>query len=162
ADIRLVHVSTDCVFSGRRGRYTEDDAPDPVDVYGMSKLLGEVREAPAVTLRTSIIGLEPAGRACGLVEWFLAAGRRGGRDARPDQRRGQVNGYRRAIYTGVTTMEFSRLVDRLLTKHEELNGLWHVAAPEQITKHDLLARLADRLRRGGRQVAEVAAVDGPA
>jgi dTDP-4-dehydrorhamnose reductase len=157
ADIRLVHVSTDCVFSGRRGRYTEDDEPDPVDVYGMSKLLGEVRDAPALTLRTSIIGLEPAGRASGLVEWFLAQCRPG-----TGQGRSQVSGYRRAIYTGFTTMEFARLVDRVLTKHAELTGLWHVATPEQISKHDLLVRLADRLRRDGRQVAEVAAVDGPA
>ncbi|ADP78138.1 SDR family oxidoreductase [Pseudofrankia inefficax] len=151
AGVRMVHVSSDCVFSGRRGRYTEDDQPDPVDVYGMSKLLGEIREAPVVTLRTSIIGLEPAGRGSGLVEWFLA-------------QTGQVSGYRRAIYTGLTTMEFARVVDRLLTKHEDLTGLWHVATAEAITKHELLTRLADRLRRAGgsRAVAEVVAAEGPA
>jgi dTDP-4-dehydrorhamnose reductase len=161
ADIRLVHVSTDCVFSGRRGRYTEDDQPDPVDVYGMSKLLGELREPPALTLRTSIIGLEPAvpagspagGRGSaggrGLVDWYLAQS-------------GPVSGYRRAVYTGLTTMELARLVDRILTKHADLTGLWHVAAPEPITKYDLLARLAEKLRRAGRAVADVAAADGPA
>ncbi|OHV39958.1 MULTISPECIES: dTDP-4-dehydrorhamnose reductase family protein [Pseudofrankia] len=148
ANIRLVHVSTDCVFSGRRGRYTEDDQPDPVDVYGMSKLLGEVREAPALTLRTSIIGLELAGRASGLVEWFLG-------------RSGQVSGYQRAVYTGLTTMEIARLLDRILTKHEDLTGLWHVAAPEPITKFDLLVRLSERLRAAGRPAAEVVAIDGP-
>jgi dTDP-4-dehydrorhamnose reductase len=148
ADIRLVHISTDCVFSGRRGRYTEDDQPDPVDIYGMSKLLGEVRQAPALTLRTSIIGLELAGRASGLVEWFLG-------------RRGQVSGYRRAIYTGLTTMEIGRLVDRILTKHDDLTGLWHVAAPEPITKLDLLRALSDRLRAAGRPTAEVVPADGP-
>jgi len=148
AGIRLVHISTDCVFSGRRGRYTEDDQPDPVDVYGMSKLLGEVREAPALTLRTSIIGLELAGRANGLIEWFLG-------------RSGQISGYRRAVYTGLTTMEIARLLDRILTKHEDLTGLWHVAASEPITKLDLLVRLSDRLRAAGRPVAEVVAADGP-
>jgi dTDP-4-dehydrorhamnose reductase len=143
------------VFSGRRGQYTEDDQPDPVDVYGMSKLLGEVREVPALTLRMSIIGLDArprlrrAAAGAGLVEWYLAQS-------------GPVPGYRRAIYTGVTTMELARLVDRVLTKHEELSGLWHVAAPEPISKHDLLARLAERLRRGGRTVADVTAADGPA
>jgi len=151
AGIRMLHVSTDCVFSGRRGRYTEDDAPDPVDVHGMSKLLGEIHEAPAVTLRTSILGLAPVGRRTGLVEWFLAQS-------------GQVSGHRRAIYTGLTTMELARVVDRLLTKHEDLTGLWHVAMPEAISKHDLLTRLADRLRRAGedRQIAEVVPADGPA
>ncbi|MDT3443964.1 MULTISPECIES: sugar nucleotide-binding protein [unclassified Pseudofrankia] len=149
AAVRLVHISTACVFSGRRGRYTEDDQPDPVDVHGMSKLLGEVREAPAVTLRTSIIGLEPAGRSNGLVEWFLS-------------QRGRVPGNRRATCTGLTTVELSRLVDRVLVKHEDLAGLWHVATSEAITEYDLLVRLADRLRRAGRAVAEVVAVDGPA
>jgi dTDP-4-dehydrorhamnose reductase len=132
-EIRLVHVSTDCVFSGRRGRYTEDDPPDPVDVYGMSKLLGEVRDVPAITLRTSIIGLEPAGAATGLIEWFL-------------RQTGRVPGYRQAIYSGLTTMEFSRVVDRILTKHEDLSGLWHVAA-EPVTKYDLLTALAERMGR---------------
>lgn len=141
--IRLVHVSTDCVFSGRRGRYTEDDPPDPVDVYGMSKLLGEVGEWPAVTLRTSIVGLEQAGGAGqsapnGLVEWFLSC-------------TGQIPGYRRAIYSGLTTMELSRVVDRVFTNHSDLAGLWHVAA-EPITKYDLLTRLCDRLGRTDVQV----------
>jgi len=149
ADIRLVHIGTAWVFSGRRGRYTEDDQPDPADVHGMSKLLGEVREPPALTLRTSIIGLELAGRAGGLVEGFLAG-------------RGQVPGNRRAIWAPLTTRELSGLVGRVLTKHEELTGLWHVATPTAVAEYDLLARLADRLRRAGRAVAEVVAADGPA
>ncbi len=148
AAVRLVHISTACVFSGRRGRYTEDDQPDPVDVHGMSKLLGEIREAPAVTLRTSVIGLEPAGRASGLIESFLS-------------QRGRVPGNRRAICTALTTVELSRLVDRVLVKHENLAGLWHVATAEAVTEYDLLVRLDDRLRRAGRAAAEVVAVDGP-
>lgn len=133
AGIRFVHLSSDCVFSGGRGHYTEDDRPDPVDVYGMTKALGEPRETTALTLRTSTIGLELGLGGKGLVEWFLAQA-------------GRVSGYRRAIYTGVTTMELGRLLGRILTDHEDLAGLWHVAA-EPVTKYDLLAMLAGRLGR---------------
>ena len=90
AGARMVHLSTDCVFSGDKGQYVESDRPDPVDLYGRSKLLGEVSEAPnCLTLRTSIIGLELGNRG-GLVEWFLA-------------QRGRIQGFRRAIYSGLTT-----------------------------------------------------------
>jgi dTDP-4-dehydrorhamnose reductase len=147
--IRLVHVSTDCVFSGtvdgsRRGGYTEADRPDPVDVYGMTKLLGEVDGPGTLTLRTSIVGLEAAGSRNGLVEWFLASS-------------GQVAGYRNAVFSGLPTTELSRLVGRLLVEHDELNGLYHVAA-DPISKFDLLTMLADRL---GRRDVTVVGVDDP-
>src|SRR5262249_39151322 len=93
---RLIHVSTDCVFDGRRGNYTEADPADAKDVYGLTKYLGEVSEAPALTLRLSIIGLELA-RKASLIEWFLA-------------QRGQVRGFTRAIYTGLTTLELARVI----------------------------------------------------
>lgn len=143
ADIRFVHLSSDCVFSGERGGYTEADRPDPVDMYGMTKALGEPRDPAALTLRTSTIGLELGPGGKGLIEWFLAA-------------TGRVSGYRRAIYTGVTTMELGRVLSRILTGHEDLTGLWHVAA-EPVTKFDLLAMLAERL---GRTDVEVVADDG--
>jgi dTDP-4-dehydrorhamnose reductase len=142
AGARLVHFSTDCVFSGRVGRYRETDPPDPEDLYGRSKLLGEVA-APSLTLRSSIIGLEKR-RQHGLVEWFLAS-------------RGRVRGYRRAIYSGLTTLEMSRLVARLLDRHPGLAGLWHVAS-EPIDKYTLLVRLARALDR--RDVA-IEPVDEP-
>ena len=129
--IRLVHFSTDCVFSGARGSYRESDPPDPGDLYGRTKLLGELG-APHLTLRTSMIGLE-RGRRQGLVEWFLAS-------------RGTVRGYRRAIFSGLTTAELARLVDRLLVEHPGLAGLWHVAS-DPIDKHSLLSRLALALGR---------------
>jgi dTDP-4-dehydrorhamnose reductase len=132
AGARFVHLSTDCVFSGSRGAYTETDHPDARDVYGMTKLLGEVQDGSALVLRTSIIGLELKGRGS-LVEWFLAAA-------------GEVRGFRRAIYTGLTTMETARLVDQLLREHPGLHGVWH-AASEPITKYDLLHELAARLAR---------------
>jgi dTDP-4-dehydrorhamnose reductase len=128
---RLVHFSTDCVFSGRVGRYRETDSPDPEDLYGRTKLLGEVGP-PHLTLRSSLIGLEAGGRQ-GLVEWFLAS-------------RGSVQGYRRAIFSGLTTLEMSRLVARLLDRHAGLEGLWHVAS-EPIDKYTLLGRLARALDR---------------
>jgi dTDP-4-dehydrorhamnose reductase len=129
---RLIHFSTDCVFSGRKGAYRETDEPDPQDLYGRSKLLGEVGYAPGLTLRTSIIGRELA-RKTGLVEWFLA-------------QRGPVRGFRRAIYSGLTTIEMSRLVARLATEHADLHGVWHVAS-RPITKYELLVALATKLGR---------------
>jgi len=139
---RLVQLSTDCVFSGRKGGYSEADMPDPVDLYGRTKLLGEVEEAPAVTIRSSMIGLELR-RRTGLVEWFLA-------------QHGRVRGFTRAIYSGLTTAEMARLIERLLTAHRELHGTWHVAA-EAIDKHALLTRLAALL---GRRDVEVVPDDG--
>jgi dTDP-4-dehydrorhamnose reductase len=139
---RLVHFSTDCVFSGRKGDYRETDMPDPVDTYGRTKLLGEVG-APNLTLRTSIIGLE-LGRRQGLIEWLLAS-------------RGRVKGYRRVLYSGLTTLEMARLVDRLLAEHPDLAGLFHVASAP-IDKFALLSRLAREL---GREDVELEPVDEP-
>jgi len=131
---RLVHLSTDCVFSGDKGNYTETDRPDPVDVYGFSKLLGEVTRPQALTLRTSMIGTELA-RKTGLVEWFLS------------QRGKMIKGYRKAIFSGFTTAELARLIERLVTSHPDAAGLYHVSAAP-ISKFELLARLNDRLDLG--------------
>jgi len=131
AGARLVHFSTDCVFSGRHGGYTESDIPDPVDLYGRSKLLGEVAGENAVTLRTSIIGRELRNTS-GLLEWFLAnRGRR-------------VRGYRRVVYSGITTREAARVVSRVV-RDGAISGVFNVAS-EPITKYDLLVKLRDRLR----------------
>lgn len=129
---RVVHISTDCVFSGRRGGYTEQDPPDAEDLYGRTKLLGELEEAHCLTIRTSMIGLELA-RKTSLVEWFLA-------------QRSPVRGFRRAIFSGLTTTELGRVIERLLTRHRDLSGIWHVAA-EPISKYALLKTLAGKLRR---------------
>jgi dTDP-4-dehydrorhamnose reductase len=129
---RLVHISTDCVFSGRTGNYRETDNPDPVDLYGRSKLLGEVDSAPGLTLRTSIIGLELS-RFTGLIEWFLA-------------QRGMIHGFVRAIYTGFTTRELARVIEHVLVNHPRLHGVWQVASAP-VTKYDLLVQLAQRLER---------------
>lgn len=131
AGARLIHISTDCVFSGQRGGYTEQDNPDPIDLYGRSKLLGEVATPGCLTLRTSIIGRELAGDH-GLLEWFLAS--RGGR----------VAGYTRAIYSGVTTTVLSETIERLIARHQDLSGLYHVSSAA-ISKYDLLLMIRDAL-----------------
>jgi dTDP-4-dehydrorhamnose reductase len=126
AGARVIHFSTDCVFSGRRGRYAESDTPDAEDLYGRTKLLGEVTAEGALTLRTSIIGRELRQKRS-LVEWFLA-------------QRGRVRGYSRAIYTGFTTLEMARILERIVTAYPEASGLWHVAS-EPISKYELLLLL---------------------
>ncbi len=132
AGARLIQVSTDCVFSGRKGNYTEEDVPDPEDLYGRTKLLGEVSEPGSITLRTSIIGLELS-RKTGLIEWFLA-------------QKGEIRGFTRAIYTGLTTAELSRVIELVLTEHPDLSGVWQVAS-EPINKYDLFVRFSEILGR---------------
>jgi dTDP-4-dehydrorhamnose reductase len=122
--VRLIHVSTDCVFSGRKGNYTEQDTPDAEDLYGRTKLLGEVSGDGCLTLRTSMIGRE-LGTSYGLLEWFL---RQEGRT---------VRGFTRAVFSGFTTLALARVVAWIITEHTELTGLWHVAT-EPISKFDLL------------------------
>lgn len=134
AGARLVHMSTDCVFSGHKGAYSLDDVPDPVDLYGRTKLLGETPDGPALTIRTSIVGRQIAGRT-GLFEWILSS-------------RGRtVRGFRRAIYTGLTTMALARIIGTVLVDHQGLEGVWQVASAP-ITKLDLMARLNELLGLG--------------
>jgi dTDP-4-dehydrorhamnose reductase len=126
---RLIHFSTDCVFSGRQGGYREDDPADAEDLYGRSKYLGEVSSPPALTLRTSIIGRELASFAS-LLEWFLA------------QEGKTIRGFRRVLYSGVTTNQMARLVGDVIERQPDLTGLYQVAGP-WISKHDLLCLARD-------------------
>jgi dTDP-4-dehydrorhamnose reductase len=127
AGARLVHVSTDCVFLGSRGLYKESDPPDAQDLYGRSKLLGEVDYPHAITLRTSIIGHE-LGSAHGLVGWFLS-------------QTGSVRGYTKAIFSGLPTVELAAVIrDRVLVA-PSLHGVYHVAAAP-IAKYELLRLVA--------------------
>ena len=132
AGARLVHLSTDCVFNGRRGMYKQTDHADAEDLYGLSKYLGEVSEGPAITIRSSIIGLELS-RKQSLIEWFLA-------------QQGPIRGFTRAIYSGVTTAEMARIIEHVLLQEPELHGLWQVASAP-ITKFDLLCKLSALLGR---------------
>jgi dTDP-4-dehydrorhamnose reductase len=146
AGSRLIHVSTDCVFSGALEpprAYREDDVPDARDLYGRSKLLGEVLEGPALTLRTSIIGRE-LDRASGLMEWFAS------------QDGAAVNGFTNAYFSGLTTRALARVMEHLVVDHQALSGLYHVSAAP-ISKYDLLVRLRDALELA----SEIRPVDEP-
>lgn len=121
---RLIHFSTDCVFSGRKGNYTEEDIPDATDLYGRTKLLGEVTGPGCLTLRTSIIGRELE-RGSSLIEWFLS------------QRGARVRGFVRALYTGLTTIAMANLVGEVVADSPDLEGLWHVSS-DPISKYELL------------------------
>lgn len=129
---RLIHLSTDCVFSGRTGNYREDDNPDAEDLYGRTKLLGEVQNEGCLTIRTSMIGRELAG-SHGLLEWFLA------------QRGGRVRGFKRAIFSGFTTLALAEVITRIISDHTERSGVWHVAS-EPISKFDLLTLVKQTYR----------------
>lgn len=125
---RLIHVSTDCVFSGEKGCYTEDDFTDARDVYGKSKALGEVDYPHAITLRTSTIGHELQS-IYGLLDWFLS-------------QQGRCKGYTRAIFSGLPTVVFAQVVRDVVIPHPALSGLYHVAA-KPINKFDLLKLIAE-------------------
>lgn len=129
---RLIHISTDCVFSGRKGMYTEEDASDAEDLYGRTKFLGEVGGPGCLTLRTSVIGRELR-TSSGLVEWFLS------------NRGGKVRGYTRAIYSGFTTLALARIIADILEKHPQLQGVYQVSS-EPINKYELLCLLRDAFK----------------
>jgi dTDP-4-dehydrorhamnose reductase len=124
----LIHISTDSVFSGERGDYREADRPDPIDLYGRAKLVGEVAGEGVLVLRTALVG-PGLTRRIGLIDWFL-------------QQQGRVNGYRGAIFSGLTAKELARVIERLVSRHPQASGLYHVGG-EPISKHDLLMRLRD-------------------
>jgi dTDP-4-dehydrorhamnose reductase len=130
AGARLVHFSTDCVFSGRRGKYRESDVSDAEDLYGRTKYLGETSGKHCLTLRTSIIGRELT-RKTGLLEWFLA-------------QRGTVKGYTKAVFSGFTTLEMARIINKVLSARTPLSGVYHVSS-EPITKFELLSMIRDAL-----------------
>jgi dTDP-4-dehydrorhamnose reductase len=142
AGARLVQLSTDCVFSGEKGNYREEDRPDPLDVYGRSKLLGEVTGEGALTLRTSMIGLGLY-RKTSLIDWFLA-------------QKGKVQGYRKAVFSGLTTRELSRVIRMIVEKHPQASGLYHLSAAP-INKYELLMKLRERLAKS----IDIVPVDEP-
>lgn len=125
ADIKLIHISTDCVFSGEKGNYKEDDFSDAVDLYGRTKFLGEVRNMNnTLTIRTSIIGRELK-TSLGLVEWFL------------NQKENMIKGFKNAVFSGFTTDALSDIFIDIIQNHSKISGLYNVSA-EPINKFDLL------------------------
>ncbi len=129
---RLIQLGTDCVFSGRKGLYNEQDEPDPVDSYGRTKLLGEVTGQRSLTLRTSMIGREMR-RTVGLLEWFLA------------QEGKTIQGYKRAIFSGFTTSVLAGILADILQNQPALSGLYHISC-RPINKYDLLCLVRDTLK----------------
>ena len=127
---RLIHISTDCVFSGLRGNYAEDDLPDATDLYGRSKADGEVIADHVLTLRTSMIGRELR-RHQSLLDWFLR------------QQGKQIRGFRRAIWSGVTTIQLAQLIERLIVDHPRLAGTFHLSSG-RTSKFALLVELKNR------------------
>ena len=128
AGARLVHMSTDCVFSGRKGDYVESDLPDAYDLYGRSKLLGEVDYPNAITLRTSIIGHELIGNRS-LIDWFLSQA-------------DEVQGYTKAIFSGLPTVEVAQIIYDHVIPNSDLHGLYHVSS-DPINKYELLSLVAN-------------------
>ena len=120
---KLIHISTDCVFSGKRGNYTESDFRDADDIYGRSKALGEIINDKDLTIRTSIIGPELKTNGEGLFHWFM-------------HQTGQVNGFKTAIWGGVTTLELAKAIDNAIV--QEQTGLIQLSNGIGITKYDLL------------------------
>ena len=132
AKVRMIHISTDCVFSGKRGNYRESDQSDAEDLYGRTKFLGEVNYPYTITLRTSIIGRELRTHL-GLIEWFLA-------------QTGTIKGYQKAIFTGFTTDELARVIQEFVIPNTELSGLYHVSS-DPISKYDLLQLVKHAYRK---------------
>ena len=129
AGARVIHISTDCVFDGKKGMYTENDQSNAEDIYGRTKYLGELSYPHCVTLRTSIIGHELKG-GYGLIEWFLSQTQK-------------VRGFRKAIYSGFPTIELARIIRDYVLPNPELSGIYHVSS-EPISKYDLLRLVAER------------------
>lgn len=124
---RLIHASSDCIFSGKRGGYRESDPSDSIELYGKSKFLGEVDYPHALTLRTSLVGHALA-NGHGLIDWFLS-------------QEGVAKGYARAIFSGLSTVELARVVRDIVIPAPELSGVYHVAS-EPISKLDFLRLVA--------------------
>jgi len=130
---RLIHISTDCVFDGHKGNYVESDQSDATDLYGKSKYIGELDDKPhAITLRTSVIGHELSS-STGLIEWFLSQS-------------GSIRGFKRAIFSGLPTVELASVIKDYVIPRTDLNGLYHVSA-DPISKFDLLSLVAKIYRK---------------
>ncbi|WP_165995000.1 SDR family oxidoreductase [Bacillus sp. Cs-700] len=120
---KVIHISTDCVFSGKKGSYTESDAPDGDSVYARTKAIGEITQAPHLTIRTSIIGPELKADGIGLFLWFMS-------------QKGEIPGYQKVFWNGVTTLELARVINQLID--EQVEGLIHLHSKNTVSKYELL------------------------
>ena len=122
-DAKLIHISTDCVFSGKKGEYTENDQRDGQGTYALTKILGEINDNKNLTLRTSVIGPEIKSLGEGLFHWFMS-------------QTDHIFGFTNAIWSGVTTIELAKVIKWSVDNN--LKGLYHVTNNSSISKYDLL------------------------
>ena len=128
ARTKIIHLSTDCVFSGKKGGYLETDVPDGETVYDRTKALGEIVNDKDLTFRMSIIGPDCDTYGIGLFNWFM-------------KQKGTIRGYTKAIWNGVTTIELARAIDSAI--RQDLKGLYHLTPKDVICKYDLLHLFKD-------------------
>ena len=131
---QIIHISTDCVFSGKRGQYTEDDLRDGATFYDRSKALGELEDNKNLTLRQSIVGPDIKASGIGLLNWFM-------------QQPGPVNGFTGALWTGLTTLQLAKVIEE--AAKEKAHGLYNMVPQNYISKYDLLG-LFNKYMRGGK------------
>lgn len=120
---KLIQISTDCVFSGTKGDYTESDIPDGTSVYSQSKQLGEINNGKHLTIRTSIIGPELKDNGIGLFLWFM-------------KKSGEIKGYKNVMWNGVTTLELAKATEKMI--RHNVSGLYHLGSERKVSKYDLL------------------------
>ena len=120
---KIIQISTDCVFDGKRGKYSENDIPNETKTYGLTKILGEIKGTQHLTIRTSIIGPELKKEGKGLLHWVF-------------NENGKIKGYNKAIWGGITTLELSKVIEYCISYN--ISGLYHVTNGESISKYDLL------------------------
>lgn len=126
-NFKFIHVSTDCVFDGKKGQYAVDSFKDAYSFYGQSKALGEINNNRSVTLRTSIVGPDENPKGIGLFQWFM-------------NQENETRGYSKAIWTGITTIQFAKCMEEAIEKN--LAGLYHAVNGDKIAKADLLKLFA--------------------
>jgi dTDP-4-dehydrorhamnose reductase len=143
-DTQVIHMSTDCVFSGKRGEYTEDDFRDGETFYDRSKALGELEDDKNITLRNSIIGPDINSKGIGLLNWFM-------------QQSGEINGYTTAIWTGQTTLQLAKTMET--AAKEKAHGLYNTVPDHSISKYDLLGLFNHYLRDNSLKINPVEGVN---
>lgn len=136
-DTQIIHMSTDCVFSGQRGGYTEEDVPDGATFYDRSKALGELEDGKNITLRNSIVGPDIKAGGIGLMNWFM-------------QQEGPIKGFTKAMWTGQTTLQLAKTMEAAAT--ERAHGLYNMVPDHAISKYDLLGLFNRYLRNGSVQI----------
>lgn len=132
-DSKVIHISTDCVFSGKEGGYKDSDKKNALDTYGMTKNLGELINDKDLTLRTSIIGPELKKNGEGLMHWVFS-----------QKAIGELNGWKKSFWGGVTTLELAKVIDAVL--EADVTGLYQISNDEAISKYDLVSLIVNEFR----------------